>query len=61
MRAAILTSRSRPCPADVLERVRAVVARHGAPVGEFDVHAPLPATFDADLAVAVGGDGTIMA
>ena len=61
VRAAILTSRTRPCPPDVLARVRAVVARHGVPVGEFDVHETLPTSFDADLAIAVGGDGTIMA
>ena len=36
VRAAILTSRTRPCPPDVLARVRAVVARHGVPVGEFE-------------------------
>lgn len=60
MRTAILTSRTRPCPADVLARVRAAVSRHATLVGEFDVHEALPKGFDADRVVAIGGDGTIM-
>jgi NAD+ kinase len=60
VRTAILTSRTRPCPADVLARVRAAVSRHATLVGEFDVHDALPKGFDADRVVAIGGDGTIM-
>jgi NAD+ kinase len=60
VRTAILTSRTRPCPADVLARVRAAVSGHATLVGEFDVHDALPKGFDADRVVAIGGDGTIM-
>ena len=61
MRAVLLSARARAGTGEVLERVRAVVARHAEVVGEFDVNEPLPAGLRVDRAVVVGGDGTIMA
>ena len=61
MRAVLLSARARRGTGEVLDRVRATVARHATIAGEFDVNDELPATLDADRAVVVGGDGAIMA
>lgn len=60
-RTVLLAARSRPGTEEVLERVRAIVRAHGTIAGEFDVNDRLPTLLQADRAVVVGGDGTIMA
>ena len=61
MRAVLLSARARAGTGEVLDAVRAIVSRHATVVGEFDVNDSIPADLQADRAVAVGGDGTIMA
>jgi NAD+ kinase len=61
MRAVLLSARARAGTGEVLSAVRAIVSRHATVVGEFDVNDAIPAALQADRAVVVGGDGTIMA
>ena len=61
MRAVLLSARARAGTGEVLDAVRAIVSRHATVVGEFDVNDAIPAGLQADRAVVVGGDGTIMA
>ena len=61
MRAVLLSARARAGTGEVLSAVRAIVSRHATVVGEFDVNDAIPAALQPDRAVAVGGDGTIMA
>lgn len=59
-RVVLLADRSRPPVAELLEEMRAGIGRWAEVVGEFDTeNTPLPDTH-ADLAVAVGGDGTLL-
>lgn len=61
MRVVLLSSRARAGTGEVLEQVRATIARHATVVGEFDVNDTLPPDLKADRAVVIGGDGSIMA
>ena len=60
-RVLLLVDRTRQEVLDVLEEVRAGVAQHADITGEFDTgHEPLPKEVHADLAVVLGGDGTLL-
>jgi NAD+ kinase len=61
MRVLLLTARARKGTGEVLDRVRAIVRSHGEIAAELDVNDAIPGTVQADRAVVVGGDGTIMA
>jgi len=57
----LLVDRTRQEVLDVVEEVRAGVAKHAQIVGEFETtHEPLPAELHAELAVVLGGDGTLL-
>ncbi len=57
----LLFDRTRQEVLDVVEEVRTGVAKHAQIVGEFETtHEPLPAELQADLAVVLGGDGTLL-
>jgi NAD+ kinase len=60
-RALLLADRSRSETASVLEELRAGIAKWAQITGELDTdNEPLPEDVDADLAVVVGGDGTLL-
>ena len=60
-RVLLLADRSRPRVVEVLDEIRTGIGKWAEVVAEFDTDlAPLPDTPDADLAVAVGGDGTLL-
>ncbi len=60
-RVLLLADRSRPEIVEVLDEIRIGLGKWAEVVGEFDTDLdPLPDGIDADLAVAVGGDGTLL-
>lgn len=61
-RVILLSDGDRPETAEVADSVRAAITAHADLVAELsaDDVAPLPASIEADLAVVVGGDGTLI-
>ncbi|MHC5113679.1 MAG: NAD(+)/NADH kinase [Planctomycetota bacterium] len=60
-RVVLLASESNPGVAECLDEVRRVVGQHAEIVREEEANGdPLPADLDADLAIAIGGDGTLI-
>ena len=60
-RVLLLVDRARPEIADALEVIRAGVSKWAQITGEFDTtDEPLPEDHDAQLAVVLGGDGTLL-
>ena len=60
-RVLLLADRSRPEVVSVLDEIRTGLGKWTDVVGEFDTDLePLPEGIEADLAVAVGGDGTLL-
>lgn len=57
----LIANRSRPEVTSMIDEVEKLIAQHGTPAGEIDADdGPLPATSDADIAVVLGGDGTML-
>jgi NAD+ kinase len=60
-RVLLLADTSREAIHEVVEALRPVIAAHADIVGELDANGdPLPAGIEADVALAVGGDGTLI-
>jgi len=60
-RVLLLVGRSRPELADRLDDVREIIARHGTIVETLDATStPLPSGLEVDVAVVLGGDGTLL-
>ncbi len=61
-RVLLLVNRAKPAVIAALEEIRNLIASSGAIVGEFDTASddPLPSASGADLAVVLGGDGTLL-
>lgn len=60
-RVILLANRSRPEVPRLIDEVRAGIARHAAIIAELEADGgPLPAGLEADLAVVLGGDGTLL-
>ena len=61
-RVLFLADRSRPDVMDQLEEIRRGVARHAEITGEFSTDGErIPDSIEAQLAVVLGGDGTLLA